>query len=222
MGPSLTHIISAEFLCGFRPGPSVESSAIGETVFQNAAMARFVLLGRPTGDAEAAPRNDLDQSCPALPAAELPAMSAPGEPLRDIAHLGHVELLTPKPDESLWHFTDIIGMETMHREGRSAYLRGDGDDATTTLKLTEAAAPGVGHIAWRAANSAALERHAGVYLGRRPARKFLALCNAAGEQRVRRPTPRGTRSACRRPWPGRRRGRHWRPSPRCRRRRGWP
>lgn len=28
----------------------------------------------------------------------------------DIAHLGHVELLTPKPEESLAFFTDIVGL----------------------------------------------------------------------------------------------------------------
>ncbi len=80
------------------------------------------------------------------------------EPIQDIAHLGHVELLTPKPQESLWYFADILGMEAVHSEGQSVYLRGYGDYAATTLKLTEAAKPGVGHIAWRAVSPAALER----------------------------------------------------------------
>ena len=80
------------------------------------------------------------------------------EPIQDIAHLGHVELLTPKPRESLWYFADILGMEAVHSEGRSVYLRGYGDHAATTLKLTEAARPGVGHIAWRAVSQAALDR----------------------------------------------------------------
>lgn len=87
-------------------------------------------------------------------------MSDKNEPLRDIAHLGHVELLTPKPDESLWYFHDILGMEKVHSQGRSVYLRGYGDYAATTLKLTEAAAPGVGHIAWRAVSPTALENRA--------------------------------------------------------------
>jgi catechol 2,3-dioxygenase len=80
------------------------------------------------------------------------------EPINDIAHLGHVELLTPKPDESLWYFSDILGMENVHQEGRSVYLRGYGDYATTTLKLTEADDAGVGHISWRAVSEPALER----------------------------------------------------------------
>ena len=80
------------------------------------------------------------------------------EPIRDIAHLGHVELLTPRPDESLWYFHDILGMEKVHAEGQSVYLRGYGDYAATTLKLTEAAQPGVGHIGWRAVSPQALDR----------------------------------------------------------------
>jgi catechol 2,3-dioxygenase len=86
------------------------------------------------------------------------AVTARHEPIHDIAHLGHVELLTPKPNESLWYFADVLGMEAMHREGQSVYLRGYGDYAATTLKLTEAPRAGVGHIAWRAASPAALGR----------------------------------------------------------------
>jgi len=80
------------------------------------------------------------------------------EPIQDIAHLGHIELLTPKPDDSLWYFIELLGMEQVHWERQSAYLRGYGDYATTTLKLTEANEAGVGHIAWRATSEAALER----------------------------------------------------------------
>jgi len=80
------------------------------------------------------------------------------EPIQDIAHLGQVELLTPKPAESLWYFVDILGMEAVHSEGQSVYLRGYGDYATTTLKLTEAPDAGVGHIAWRTVSGPALAR----------------------------------------------------------------
>lgn len=82
------------------------------------------------------------------------------EPIQDIAHLDHIELLTPKPDESLWYFTNLLGMERVHAEGQSAYLRGYGDYATTTLKLTEASEAGVGHIAWRTTSKPALDRRA--------------------------------------------------------------
>ena len=82
------------------------------------------------------------------------------EPLQDIAHIGHVELLTPKPVESLWYFTDLLGLEVAHAEGQSVYLRGYGDYAATSFKLTEAPAPGIGHVAWRAVSEAALQRRA--------------------------------------------------------------
>ena len=32
------------------------------------------------------------------------------EPVRDLAHLSHIELLTPKPAESLAYFRDLLGM----------------------------------------------------------------------------------------------------------------
>lgn len=85
---------------------------------------------------------------------------AAAEPIHDIAHLGGVELFTPAPERSLWYFRDLLGMEVVHTAGASVYLRGYGDHAASTLKLTAAARPGVGCIAWRATSPAALERRA--------------------------------------------------------------
>lgn len=82
------------------------------------------------------------------------------EPCHDIAHLGNVELFTPELERSLWYFRDVLAMTVVHRVGSSAHLRAWGDHAAATLKLTEAVAPGVGCIAWRAASPAALERRA--------------------------------------------------------------
>ena len=87
-------------------------------------------------------------------------MAELGERIQDIAHLGRVELLTPKPDKSLWYFRDVLGMEVVHAEGRSVYLRGYGDYAAATVKLTEAKQPGVGCISWRAVSPKALGRRA--------------------------------------------------------------
>jgi len=87
-------------------------------------------------------------------------MSDQQERIQDIAHLGRVELLTPKPRESLWYFRDVLGMEVVHTQGQSVYLRGYGDYAAATVKLTEAKQPGVGCISWRAASAQALERRA--------------------------------------------------------------
>ncbi|HLF26324.1 MAG TPA: catechol 2,3-dioxygenase [Anaerolineae bacterium] len=76
----------------------------------------------------------------------------------DIAQLVSVALYTPKPDESLAFFHDLIGMELSHREGQSVYLRAYEDFYQYTLKLTEAAQPGLEEVTWRASSPEALER----------------------------------------------------------------
>jgi catechol 2,3-dioxygenase len=80
------------------------------------------------------------------------------EPCHDIAHLAHVELFTPKPDESLRFFLDVLGMQESARVGDSVYLRGWDDYEHHTLKLTASEKPGIGHFAFRAAGPAALQR----------------------------------------------------------------
>lgn len=80
------------------------------------------------------------------------------EPIWDIAHLAHVELLTPKPDESLHFFTEIMGLSITARQGDSVYLRAYDDYEHHTLKLTAAKQPGMAHFAWRARSPQALQR----------------------------------------------------------------
>jgi catechol 2,3-dioxygenase len=76
----------------------------------------------------------------------------------DIAHLGPVELLTPKAEESLRFFVDVMGMEEEHRERHSVYLRGWGDYQRYSLKLTEARTSGLAVCGLRAFSPEALER----------------------------------------------------------------
>ena len=74
------------------------------------------------------------------------------EPIHDIAHLAHVELLTDKPEASLDFFVNVYGLTESGREGNSVYLRAWDDYEFHTLKLT-AALPGmhtVSHINQRA------------------------------------------------------------------------
>ncbi len=80
------------------------------------------------------------------------------EPVRDLAHLSHIELLTPKPDESLAYFRDLLGMEIAGERGDSIYLRCFGDYECSSLKLTASPQSGVGHLAYRTASPEALER----------------------------------------------------------------
>lgn len=85
-------------------------------------------------------------------------MSDPTNPSFDIAHLGHVEMLTDKFNESLDFFTRVYGLKVSAREGDSAYLRAWDDYEFCTLKLTRSETTGVGHIGYRAASPEALER----------------------------------------------------------------
>ena len=80
------------------------------------------------------------------------------EPIQDIAHLGHVELLTPRLDRSVWFFQDVLGMEIVGEGDGSVQLRGYGDHAVSSLQLTAAPQPGVGCISWRAMSPVALAR----------------------------------------------------------------
>jgi catechol 2,3-dioxygenase len=80
------------------------------------------------------------------------------DPLHDVAHIAHVELLTPKARESLDFFRDVLGMEVEATDGPSAYLRGWGDYQRTCLKLTEAPEAGMGHMGLRTWSPEALER----------------------------------------------------------------
>lgn len=78
--------------------------------------------------------------------------------MTDIAHLGHVEVLTDKFDESLDFFTRVYGLSESGRDERSAYLRAWDDYEFHTLKLTASDRTGVGHIGYRACSQEALLR----------------------------------------------------------------
>jgi catechol 2,3-dioxygenase len=82
------------------------------------------------------------------------------ELIHDIAHLAHVELLTPKPEESLRFFVDVMGMYESGRKGDSVYLRGWDDYEHHSLQLTASKTSGLGHYALRAMSPRALQRRA--------------------------------------------------------------
>ena len=89
-------------------------------------------------------------------------MSTATTPSYDIAHLGHVEMLTDRFDESLDFFTRIYGLKLSGQDENSAYLRAWDDYEYASLKLTRAATTGVGHIGYRAASPEALARRVAV------------------------------------------------------------
>jgi catechol 2,3-dioxygenase len=76
---------------------------------------------------------------------------------RLIAHLAHIEVLTPTLEESLRFYQDVMGLQVAGRHDRSVYLRGWGEWSHHSLQLTESDTTGLGHIAWRAAGTAELE-----------------------------------------------------------------
>ncbi|WP_339854768.1 catechol 2,3-dioxygenase [uncultured Nisaea sp.] len=80
------------------------------------------------------------------------------EPCFDVAHLGHVELLTDKFEESLNFFVNIYGLTESGRDANSVYLRAFDDYEFHTLKLTPSKTTGVGHIGYRTSSPEALER----------------------------------------------------------------
>ena len=71
------------------------------------------------------------------------------EPIMDLAHWGHLELLTSKLDESVRFFVNVLGMTETGREGDSVYLHAYDDYERHSLKLTASRLPGMGHVAYR-------------------------------------------------------------------------
>lgn len=84
------------------------------------------------------------------------------EPCFDVAHLGHLELLTNKPEASLDFFVNVYGLTESGREGDSVYLRGWDDYEFHTLKLTASNTTGMAHVGYRTSSAAALERRVAV------------------------------------------------------------
>ena len=79
-------------------------------------------------------------------------------PYCDLAHLAHLELLTPRLEESLRFFTEVMGLTVSGTEEASVYLRGWDDYEHHTLKLTAAKTSGLGHFAFRTRSPEALQR----------------------------------------------------------------
>lgn len=80
------------------------------------------------------------------------------EPIFDIAHLAHLEIYSPKLEESVAFFRDMLGMDVAHREGKSVYMRAYEDHYHNTLIITENDEAGLGHMALRTRTPQALER----------------------------------------------------------------
>ena len=78
-----------------------------------------------------------------------------------LSQLAHVEIVSPKPEESVRWFVDVLGLELTTQEGQSAYLRGWGEWLHSSLIVTEGPAPALGHIGWRTYGPGDVETIAG-------------------------------------------------------------
>ncbi len=83
-------------------------------------------------------------------------MRGPG--FHDIAHVGHVELLTSEFDRSRWFFTELLAFREVAADGDSVFLHAWDDYERYTLKLTAAPKSGIGRVAFRAGSPEALDR----------------------------------------------------------------
>ena len=99
-----------------------------------------------------------ESSIPFEPSVEPVVGTGPTAPLHDIAHLGHVELLTPDLEASTWFFTEILGLTECGREGDSVLLRTFDDYERTSLVLTAHETTGIRRTAFRASSPEALQR----------------------------------------------------------------
>jgi catechol 2,3-dioxygenase len=79
---------------------------------------------------------------------------------RLLSQLAHVEITTPKLEESARFFVDVLGLEESAREGDSVFLRCWGEWFQNSVILTEGAEPSLVHVGWRTQGPEELEQAA--------------------------------------------------------------
>ncbi|MEU2014160.1 VOC family protein, partial [Nocardia sp. NPDC019302] len=80
---------------------------------------------------------------------------APGH---EIAHLAHVQLFTPKLDESIAFFVDFLGLRVVGSAGDDVYLHAWDDYQHHTITLSARRRSGIGRTHLRASSPEALTR----------------------------------------------------------------
>jgi catechol 2,3-dioxygenase len=76
----------------------------------------------------------------------------------ELAHLGHVELLTPDLDASARCFSEVLGLRELARDAAHVFLRGESEYERSGLTLTAAERSGIGHLGLRTSGAGALAR----------------------------------------------------------------
>src|SRR5699024_11003408 len=77
--------------------------------------------------------------------------------LRTVAHLGHVELSVNNFQDSLWFYTEIMGLILTEIDGDYAYLRAWQDFDHHTLVLKSAKESELNRVSWRVSTAESLE-----------------------------------------------------------------
>jgi len=85
-------------------------------------------------------------------------MSTNPSPFHEVAHLGHVELLTPDLEGSARFFTEVMGLRECARDGDSVYLRTFDNYEHHSLILTGHDTSGIRRTALRTWSAEALKR----------------------------------------------------------------
>ncbi|UJL45589.1 VOC family protein [Virgibacillus sp. NKC19-16] len=77
--------------------------------------------------------------------------------LRTVAHIGHVEISVTNFDQSLWFFTEVMGLVLTESDGDRAYLRAwqDFDDYTLVLRASNVSE--VNRMGWRVSTEESLK-----------------------------------------------------------------
>jgi catechol 2,3-dioxygenase len=78
-------------------------------------------------------------------------------PHRPLSTLSHVELRTPSLADSVGFAHDMLGLHVVAEIDNSVYMRCWGDHYSYSLVFTQAAEPGLGHVAFRTWNAEQLE-----------------------------------------------------------------
>jgi catechol 2,3-dioxygenase len=76
---------------------------------------------------------------------------------RLLSQLAHVKVVSPKIEDSVRFYKDVLGLEESGRHGGSVFLRGWGENFFHSLEVAEGAEPALAHIGWRAQGPKQLE-----------------------------------------------------------------
>lgn len=77
--------------------------------------------------------------------------------MRILSQLAHLELTTPRPEETAAFYVDVLGLERSGSDGASEYFRGWGESYHHSLVVTEAPKAAIDHVGWRTDGADGLE-----------------------------------------------------------------